>query len=137
MTIVIDCSVTIAWMLEDEATDRIIAIRDMVEVEGALVPAHWHLEVANALLMAERRGRFDRAYRTRRLAELALLPIKVDGSTAAEAWQTTLRHAELHKLTAYDAAYLELTLRSGLPLASLDVELNTAATRCGVEALLG
>lgn len=137
MTIVIDCSVTVAWMLEDEATDRVIAIRDKVAADTALVPAHWHLEVANALLMAERRGRFDRVYRDRRLAELALLLITVDALTAAEAWQATLRHAERHRLTSYDAAYLELTLRSGLPLASLDAELNTAAARSGVEVLLG
>jgi predicted nucleic acid-binding protein len=94
------------------------------------------LEIANVLEMGVRRGRHDAAFREVTLADLALLSIQVDPHTNDRAWGATIRLAERHRLTVYDAAYLELALRRGLPLATLDRELRVAATAENV-ALLG
>jgi predicted nucleic acid-binding protein len=108
----------------------------MVIENGAWVPGLWKLEVANILEMGARRGRHDTAFRNSTLADLALLPISIDAETDRQAWGATLQLAERHRLTLYDAAYLELALRRGLPLASLDSELRGAAKAEGV-VLLG
>lgn len=102
---------------------------------GAWVPALWRLEVANVLEMGVRRGRHDAAFRDASLADLALLPIRTDPETDRQAWSATLRLAERHKLTVYDAAYLELAQRRGLPLATLDAELLRTANAEGVNLL--
>jgi predicted nucleic acid-binding protein len=96
------------------------------------VPALWPLEVANALLVGEHRKRITEAKVAQFLALLQILPITVDDETALRAWQDTLHLARLHDLTVYDAAYLELTVRLGLPLASLDDKLKAAAAAAGV-----
>jgi len=83
-----------------------------------------------------RRGRHDMAFRDATLADLALLPISIDQDTEAHAWGATFRLAEQHRLTLYDAAYLELAKRRGLALATLDAELRRAAKAEQV-ALLG
>jgi len=83
-----------------------------------------------------RRGRHDAAFRDATLADLALLPIHIDPETDRQAWTATLRFAERHRLTLYDAAYLELAQRRDLPLATLDTELRAAASTENV-ALLG
>jgi predicted nucleic acid-binding protein len=92
------------------------------------VPSLWHLEVANVLEMSVRRKRHDARFRDATLADLAQLPIQVDAETHRRAWDTTLQLAVRHRLTLYDAAYLELALRSDLPLATLDEDLRKAAT---------
>lgn len=94
------------------------------------------LEVANVLEMGVRKGRSNPAFRDAALADLALLPIAVDQETDRHAWESTTKLAARHRLTLYDAAYLELTRRRGLPLATLDSELRLAATVEQV-ALLG
>jgi predicted nucleic acid-binding protein len=86
--------------------------------------------------MGVRRGRNDAAFRDATLADFELLPIQSDSETERHAWQSTLRLAERYRLTVYDAAYLELAMRRGLPLASLDRELRAAAGAENV-ALLG
>jgi predicted nucleic acid-binding protein len=96
------------------------------------IPVLWRLEVVNVLEMGIRRGRHDAAFQDATLADLALLPISVDLETDRQAWSATLRLAERHKLTMYDAAYLELAQRRGLPLATLDAELRDAASAEGV-----
>src|SRR5437899_498031 len=103
---------------------------------GAWVPALWRLEVANVLQMNVRHGRHDAAFRDAALADLAILPISIDAETERHAWGSTLRLAEQHRLTLYDAAYLELAQRRGMPLATLDQELRDAASAEGV-VLLG
>ncbi len=135
MSLVVDASVTLAWIMEDEATEHAVAVFDRVAQAGAIVPGHWRLEVANALLMAERRGRASRQDRLDSLRDLAVLPIEADAETWGRAWSDTSFLAETHKLTTYDAAYLELALRRGLPLATLDAELRAAATAAGVGRL--
>lgn len=127
MSLVLDSSVTLAWVYGSETTPAILHVLELVGDAGALVPSLWPLEVANILEIGVRRNRHDAAFRDATLADLALLPIKIDPDTERYAWSTTLRLAEHHRLTLYDAAYLELALRRRLPLASLDRELRAAA----------
>ena len=135
MSVVLDSSATLAWVYSGEITEPIRRVFDLVAENGAWVPGLWKLEVANILEMGVRRGRHDAAFRNSTLADLALLPISVDAETDRQAWGATLRLSERHRLTLYDAAYLELALRRGLPLASLDAELRRAAQAEGVVVL--
>jgi predicted nucleic acid-binding protein len=129
---VIDSSVALTWCGEAEHTPAALALLDQVIEGGASAPSLWPLEVLNVLTLAVRRGRIDSA-QAHRLAEfLRALPIELDAETASQAWTTTMRLAEAHRLTTYDAAYLELAQRLELPLASLDQELRKAATAIGV-----
>jgi predicted nucleic acid-binding protein len=121
---------------DNETTEAICEVLARLTERGAWVPGLWKLEVANVLEMGVRRGRHDGAFRTATLADLALLPISVDLETDRQAWSATVHLAERHKLTMYDAAYLELAQRRGLPLATLDTELRSAADAEGV-ILLG
>ena len=132
MSMVLDSSATLAWVYSDEITEPIRQVFNLVSENGAWVPGLWKLEVANILEMGARRGRHDAAFRNSTLADLALLPISVDAETDRQAWGATLQLSERHRLTLYDAAYLELALRRGLPLASLDAELCRAAQAEGV-----
>lgn len=136
LMLVVDCSLIIATLFADERTPPALAARERVMREGGVAPALWWLEVANTLLFAERRGRASREDRMGYLRDLASLPIMADDETTARAWTTTIALAARYGLTSYDAAYLELALRRGLPLASLDADLNAAAERSGVEVLI-
>lgn len=127
MSLILDSSATVAWVYMDEASKAIRQVFDLVSDQGAWVPSLWRLEVANILEMGVRRRRHDAAFRDATLADLALLPISIDPETDRQAWTATLRLAERHRLTLYDAAYLELAQRRNLPLATLDAELRSAA----------
>lgn len=96
------------------------------------MPDLWHLEVANTLIVGERRKRSTQANTVKWIGFLAALPITVDEATKAHAFGNTLSLAREHNLSAYDAAYLELALRRGLPLATLDDKLKAAAQAVGV-----
>lgn len=135
MSLVLDSSVTLAWIYGDETTEAIRRVFDAIAENGAVVPALWRLEVANSLTMAIRRGRIDAEFRQAALADLALLDITADQQTDSQAWTETLHLADHFRLTVYDAAYLELARRRKLPLATLDEELRTAATAIGVTLL--
>jgi predicted nucleic acid-binding protein len=131
--LVLDSSIALSWCLPDEdETDR---IQQEVAGSGAIAPAHWPLEVANALLMAERRQRISADFRNAALNDLRALPIILDAETSARAWDETLQLAEAYRLTAYDAAYLELAHRRALPLATLDEEMRVAADAVGITVL--
>jgi len=136
MSLVLDSSVTLAWLYSDELTDPVRQVFERVTASRAWVPSLWRLEVANSLHMAVRRKRVSAAFRDASLADLALLNIAVDPDTDSFAWSATLRLAERFDLTLYDTAYLELAQRLSLPLASLDQELRAAGTALGV-ALVG
>lgn len=136
MSLVLDTSVTLAWVYSAEATEEIAGVFARVVESGAWVPALWRLEVANVLEMGVRKGRSDSTFRDAALADLALLPITVDPETDRQAWGATAKLAARHHLTLYDAAYLELARRRCLPLATLDSELRVAAAAEDV-ALLG
>ena len=133
VSLVLDSSVTLAWMLSDETSDAIRTVFDSVAALGATVPAHWRLEVANALTTAMRRKRIEAEFRRAALADLALLEVATDQQTDARAWSETLVFADRFGLTVYDAAYLELAQRLSQPLATLDGELRAAALHLGVE----
>lgn len=128
MSLVLDSSATAAWVYVDEVTSAIRDVFDLVSNQGAWVPSLWRLEVANILEMGVRRGRHDAAFRDATLADLALLPVHIDPETDRHAWTATLRLAERHRLTLYDAAYLELAKRRDLPLATVDIDLRAAAS---------
>jgi predicted nucleic acid-binding protein len=101
------------------------------------VPGLWSLEIANGLVTGERRGRIRPAESAAFVALLEELPIVADGATGARALHETMNLAREHGLTAYDAAYLELAMRLGLPLATGDRSLAAAAERVGVVTLRG
>jgi predicted nucleic acid-binding protein len=129
---VLDSSVAIAWCFPDEHAPYPQAVLDSLAGTAAAVPSLWHLEVANALLVGERRGRCTAADVNTWLGFLAALPIRTDPETEARTWSDTLRLARTHGLSTYDASYLELAVRRGLPLAALDGKLKTAAAAAGI-----
>jgi len=135
MSLVLDASMTLAWIYLDETTEAVVQAFEALREDGAWVPALWRLEVANVLQMNVNRRRHRATFRNAALAELALLPIHRDGDTDRHAWGETLRLAERHGLTVYDAAYLELALRRKIALATLDRQLRAAAANHGVELL--
>ncbi len=135
MSLVLDASMTIAWLFTDERADLPQAVLRRVAAEGALVPAIWRLEVANVLRNAVRRGRCDEGYATRSLRRLGRLRIAVDAETDGHAWGTTRELSREHDLTVYDAAYLELALRLRQALASRDGALLKAARNVGLDVL--
>ncbi|MGH7024574.1 MAG: type II toxin-antitoxin system VapC family toxin [Caulobacteraceae bacterium] len=133
---VIDASVALAWMLPgEELAQHARAVADRVAADGALAPSIWRLEVANGLLSAARKGRIEPAAIAELTSRLVRLPIVIDAETAARAWDSTVTLALEHRLTAYDAAYLELALRTGRPLATYDRDLLGAAEAEGLERL--
>ena len=135
MSFVVDSSIALTWCFEDEATEAADALLVRLTHDGAHAPSLWPLEVLNALVMAQRRGRLTSKERHDRIALLHALPIILDTDTAAQSWTITNLLAERHGLTLYDAAYLELAQRLNLPLATLDAELRAAANAIGVPVL--
>ncbi|MBC6436398.1 type II toxin-antitoxin system VapC family toxin [Nostoc sp. HG1] len=128
MQFVLDCSVAISWCLVDENDDYANAILAIMPDSEAFVPGIWSLEIANTLVVAERRNRMTKKQSEQAIALLQSLLIQVDLFTDAKALDATLKLARQEGL----AAYLELALRLQLPLATLDTRLAEAATRCGV-----
>lgn len=128
MGFVLDCSVAIAWCFDDEASAATDELLERIRDEVALVPGLWHLDLGNVLLHAERRGRITAGDVTARLELLAKLPIVTDDETTARALRETLTLARAEQLTTYDAAYLELAMRRGVPLATKDQALRGAAS---------
>lgn len=132
MTLVLDGSVSLAWCFEDERTPEVLAVFERVVEEGAFVPAIWRYEVANALLMGQRRKRIDAGRRTALLQTLSELDVEEDRAPEGDPWRATVQLADLHRLTVYDASYLELAQRRRLPLATLDAPLRAAAGKSAV-----
>lgn len=129
---VLDGSVALAWCFPDEKAPYPQAVLDSLAEARAVVPSLWHLEVGNSLLMGERRKRSSQADTAHWLGFLAPLPISVDEETPTRAWSDVLSLARAQNLSVYDAAYLELALRLGLPLATLERPLKAAAKAVGV-----
>ena len=133
---VLDASVAVAWCFEDEATKFTESVLDLLSAGAeAVVPAIWPVEVANALLIAERRNRILLAQVTALLQRIAALPIAVLPIDSFRAFDHILPVARQQSLSGYDAAYLDLALRQGLPLATLDEQLRRAAKTTGVVLL--
>ena len=129
---VLDGSVTMAWYFKDEANDYANAVRDGLGESRAVVPSLWPLEVANTILVGERRKRSNQAQAATWTGLLSALPISVDEETSSRAFSDILNLGRSQNLSAYDAAYLELAMRRGLPLATLDAKLKAAAGAVGV-----
>lgn len=132
--LVVDTSVAAAWWFADEATPATDAVLERVVAEGAVVPALFSAEVANVLVQAERRKRIAPALVDRVLGILGKLPIEVEAPPRTPASAVALARA--HGLTIYDAMYLEAAIRRGLPLATLDRDLQGAARAAGVALAL-
>jgi predicted nucleic acid-binding protein len=129
---VLDTSVAVSWFFEDEAREYTAAVLESLTEWEAVVPSLWPLEVANVLLVAERRRRCSEAEAVRFIELLESLPIATDNDTARCALHGTYQFAREYALTAHDAAYLELAMRLGAPLATLDRQLAEAAAKAGV-----
>jgi predicted nucleic acid-binding protein len=129
---VLDASATFPWLFEDEASPEADRLLDLVTEHGAVVPSLWYLECANGLAMAERRGRIDSEGIARAIGLLRRLPLEVDDAAPSRAFDSVLALARAQGLTAYDAGYLDLALRRGLPLVTDDGPLRAAADAVGV-----
>ena len=132
---VLDCSVAISWILKDEADEEADSLLDLLEEEDAVVPSLWRLELGNVLVKAEKRGRLTIADSESAFAFADTLPIVTDDETEFRAFREIQALARSEELTTYDAAYLELAIRRGLPLATRDKALKAAAARRGVATL--
>lgn len=135
MKVVLDASATLAWIFPEESTPAIEAVFTDVLDDFAWTPGLWQIEVANTLSQAVRRGRIDWAKQSEALADLACMPILEDSECSKHVWHETLALADKHRLTVYDATYLELAIRLSLPLATLDEDLRGAAQREAVPLL--
>ena len=133
---VLDCSIAVAWLFDDEASPETDALLGRLRDDGALVPGHWRLELGNVLTQAERRNRIAGAQIAAYLDLLDRLPIVTDAETERRALREILTLARTESLTTYDAAYLELAMRRNVQLATRDRALIRAARGIGVETLL-
>ncbi len=129
---VIDNSVIMAWCFKDETNQYADSVLDRLEDATGFVPSIWPLEVCNVLLVAERRKRIGEAGSTRFIALLTELPIVVEQESPERMLKEIFAIARKHKLSSYDASYLDLAMRKGLPLATLDNNLIAAARRSQV-----
>jgi predicted nucleic acid-binding protein len=135
MSFVLDASVALLWLVPETnpaSVDYASATLKALKESQAIAPSLLALEAANVVAKVESRGLVAEADSQRFIALLGRLNIVTDPATAAHALGDTLNLARRYKLSAYDAAYLELALRAGLPLATLDANLVKAATRAGV-----
>jgi predicted nucleic acid-binding protein len=132
---VLDASVALAWCFEDEASVEAIEVLERLKEGTAVVPALWFLEVGNALLNAERRGRLTPTESTTFLELLRQLPIRVEEISPRQFWEEILVLARAYHLSTYDAAYLTIAMRTGLPLATLDRSSRQAAAACGIRTI--
>lgn len=135
MKFVLDCSVTMPWLLKNEPSGYAEKVLKHLAKNEALVPCLWHLEVGNVLLSAERRNRLKEAESERFLHWLTELPIAVDLQPTAAVVGRIVSLAREQNLSSYDASYLELAMREGTPLASVDKSLIHAAKKVGVPLL--
>ena len=135
MSFVLDASVTMAWLFEDEASRRTDALLDRLATEEVLVPSLWAYEVGNVLVLAERRKRVTEAQARHFTELLSALPIRVVHASPGTIWDGATGAARTHGLSVYDGAYLDLAMREGLPLATGDRTLRAAARKSGVEVL--
>ena len=116
-----------AWVYPEETTEAVRHLVARIDLHGAWVPSLWFVEVGNVLQTGIRRARINSAFRDKTLADLRSWNLQVDADTNQQAWRDSIRLSDHHRLTLYDAIYLELALRRNLPLATLDRALRSAA----------
>lgn len=137
-TVVVDASTTLAWCFPDEASDYADGVLVLLEGRTILVPAIWSLEVVNAVLVGERKKRLRQSEIQRFATLLESLSLIQDTQPVGEHVANVLPLAREHNLSAYDAAYLELSVRYGAPLATLDTKLQKSRPKgrrdniCGI-----
>lgn len=129
---IVDASVAAAWLFEDELHEGAEALFAELDEGNVFVPQHWHLEVRNALLVGERRGRITSEQINASLSYLRDLPLRTDTQADLDA---ALDLARIRRLSLYDAVYLELALRRRVALATLDSRLQQAASAEGLETM--
>jgi len=129
---VVDNSVVMSWCFKDETNRFADAVLDRLEETSALVPSIWPLEVVNVLLVAERKKRLSEADSVRFITLLSQLPIIIEQERSEGVMMDLLGLARAHNLSSYDAAYLDLCMRKGLPIATLDTRLKEAAKNTDV-----
>lgn len=132
---VLDCSVTMAWLFEDENTSSTENILNLLESTQAIVPSIWPLEVANVLLIAVKKKRVTPTQASSFIDALTALPIHIDESTSTRAMHSIFTLATQENLTIYDAAYLELAVREKIPLATKDLDLIKACKLLNIKVL--
>lgn len=132
---VLDASVALAWCFADEATPNTASLLGRLEKETAFVPELWPLELGNILVLAERRKRITFAGVSEFLTLINNLNIQVDHETANQGFHEIFSLAYCEKITTYDATYLELAMRLGLPLATKDNQLRAVAKKLGIIVL--
>lgn len=132
---VLDCSIAVAWLFDDEASPETDALLGRLREDGALVPGNWRLELGNVLTQAERRNRIAGVQIAAYLDLLDRLPIVTDAETESRVLREILTLARTENLTTYDAAYLELAMRRNVQLATRDRALIRAARGIGIETL--
>lgn len=134
--IVLDASFVGLINLPDEIPpETAAALAARLDGRRLYVPSHWHVEIANMLIKAERSGRIDSAGRAAVLRDIKGWPVNVDRQTSDRAWSEILPLADAYRLSAYDAAYFELASRGGHALASNDKQLIGAARQAGIELI--
>lgn len=129
---VVDNSVVMAWCFQDETSPYADDILGLLEEVTAFVPSIWPLEVGNVLLVAERNKRLNEKDSARLIALISELPIIVEQETPERMIKEIFALARKHKLSSYDASYLDLAMRKGLPIATSDKNLIAAAKRSQV-----
>jgi predicted nucleic acid-binding protein len=134
-TFVLDCSVAISWAFPEECTPACVAVLERLETERAMVPALWFLEITNVLALSERKKRLGSAKSQEFITMLRRFQITVDEEAERRAFEHLLPLCRTHRLTSYDAAYLDLALRRSLPIATFDTDLKKAARATGVQLL--
>lgn len=132
---VIDNSVIMTWCFKDEINKYADTILDHLEFSTAYVPLIWPLEVGNVLLIAERKKRLSEADSARFITLLTQLPIVIEQESPERMMRDILALAREHQISTYDASYLDLAMRKGLPIATLDKGLRKAAKRGKVSLL--
>ena len=132
---VLDCSIAMAWLFNDEATPKTEALLTRLTTETALVPAWWCIEITNVLAMAERKGRITPTQSEAFIADLGKLGIEKDNEAPDRAFTYLLAMCRTHRLTSYDAIYLDLAVRRNMPLATLDDDLRKTAKKLCVRLL--
>jgi len=136
MAFVVDASLALTMLFGEEATPATRATLRRLDSEAAIVPGLCFIELANAIAIAERKGRIKPADTEIFLARIAGLEIVVDERAPGRAFTAVLPLCRTHKLTSYDAVYIELALRRGLPLATLDTAMSGAARELGLTLLV-
>jgi predicted nucleic acid-binding protein len=132
---VVDCSSTMAWCFPEERTPASLELLRRTASEAVCVPGLWFIETANVLAMAERKGRVSRARLSEFIALLGRFELDVDNEAPSRSFTHLLPLCREHRLTSYDAVYLDLAIRRRLPLATLDADLRKAAKTLGVPVL--